>query len=128
MNALEQLREDVKEELDDFDAWSARQEGVLAILDRFISKYEAVPAAHYPADNSIRETWYRCTGAGELTGEFHTILVPRTQEPTLLEVVKKHKRAADALYTIATVPESTSLDYMAASQALATAISKEQSE
>ena len=124
-NVLEQLRWDVLAANGMYDSHPSHVK-VTRVLDTFISQWQILPLAE---DEALwRGAPCVCGTNWKRLPEGTVALVPRTQEPTLLEAVKKHKRAADALYTIATVPESTSLDYMAASQALATAISKEQSE
>ena len=121
MNALEQLREDVKEELDDFDAWSALQEGVLAILDRFISEWEVVEVCE---NKHCKGLWYFEEDAGfdpHHRKHIQTVL-RRTQEPTLLEVMKRVEAVMDK------VNSTDVADFMSARAALSEAISKEQSE
>ena len=120
MNALEQLREDVKEELDDFDAWSALQEGVIAVLDTFISQWEPVEVDAFERESGAKRRWFLPSNVPYIPGDpprVVTILAPRTQEPTLLEA------AAEVVKWREWGPELAS-----ALDALATAISKEESE
>ena len=85
MNVLEQLREDVTHSIPQF----VDVTGPLRVLDRFISKYEAVEVDADPQSGSPRpdRCWYERTDTA--VGSPQTILVPRTQEPTLLEAAAR---------------------------------------
>ena len=118
MNVLEQLREDVTHSIPQF----VDVTGPLRVLDRFISKYEAVEVDADPQSGSPRpdRCWYERTDTA--VGSPQTILVPRTQEPTLLEVMKRVEAVMDK------VNSTDVADFMSARAALSEAISKEQSE
>ena len=115
MNALEQLKQDVWDALELAEGgapYYTEDKAAMTVLDTFIEKYEAVEVDKVEGDFYI--------DVANIEGEALTILVPRKQEPTLLEAVL---RAADAMDKV----NSTDVaDFMAARTALRTAIAKEQ--
>ena len=88
MNALELLHDAVLGELDE---WSTEHSVVEHILDTFISQWEPVEVARHRNGRSFSIIPDRADASayarGYGDGPF-TILVPRTQEPTLLEAAR----------------------------------------
>ena len=127
-NPLEQLRKDVRDALDLLDDDEGFQEdrAALAVLDTFRAKYEAVEVKEGKT-NAVHgflledDEWY---GGHRNIIRALTILVPRKQEPTLLEAAEAASEHWEAEGVVFSCPEGRK--FCTRMDALRTAIAKEQ--
>ena len=119
-NPLEQLRKDMTQAWYRAPTFSSAREDAFALLDTFISEWEAVEVFHCAAQGAMTETWHNAENTGVRQENRFQILVLRTQKPTLLEAAKE---LLDTWYG-----SEFHTGIANAVEALSTAISKEQSE